>query len=163
MWELDCEESWALKNRFYWTVVLEKTLENPLDFKEIQPVHLKEISPGFSLEELVLRLKLQYLATHEKSWLIGKDPDAGRDLGQEEKGTTDNEILDGSPTRWTWVWVNSWRSGGLGGLPCWDSWGRKKSDTTEQRNGTQGPDKSLKKKWLIKLFGCETIPMCDII
>ena len=76
-------------------MVLEKTLQNPLDFKEIQSVHLKEISPGFSLEELVLRLKLQYLATHEKSWLIGKDPDAGRDLGQEEKGMTDNEILDG--------------------------------------------------------------------
>ena len=60
MWKLDCEESWAPKNRCFWTVVLEKTLESPLDCKEIQPVHLKEISPGCSLEGLMLKLKLQY-------------------------------------------------------------------------------------------------------
>ena len=60
MWELDCEESWVPKNWCFWTVVLEKTLESPLDCKEIQPVHLKEISPGCSLEGLMLRLKLQY-------------------------------------------------------------------------------------------------------
>ena len=60
MWELDCEESWALKNWCFWTVVLEKTLESPLDCKGIQPVHLKEISPGCSLEGLMLKLKLQY-------------------------------------------------------------------------------------------------------
>ena len=60
MWELDCEESWAPKNRCFWTVVLEKTLESLLDCKEIQPVILKEISPGCSLEGLMLKLKLQY-------------------------------------------------------------------------------------------------------
>ena len=60
IWELDCEESWALKNWCFWTVVLEKTLESPLDFKEIQPVHLKEISPGCSLEWMMLQLKLPY-------------------------------------------------------------------------------------------------------
>ena len=60
MWELDCEESWALKNWCLWTVVLEKTLERPLDCKEIQPVHSKEISPGISLEGMMLKLKLQY-------------------------------------------------------------------------------------------------------
>ena len=60
MWELDCEESWALKNWCFWTVVLEKTLESPLDCKEIQPVHPMEISPGCSLEGLMLKLKLQY-------------------------------------------------------------------------------------------------------
>ena len=59
MWELDCEESWVLKNWCFWTMVLEKTLESPLDFKEIQPVHPKEISPGCSLEGLMLKLKLQ--------------------------------------------------------------------------------------------------------
>ena len=59
MWELDCEESWVPKNWCFWTVVLEKTLESPLDFKEIQPVHLK-ISPGCSLEGLMVKLKLQY-------------------------------------------------------------------------------------------------------
>ena len=60
MWELDYEESWAMKNLCFWTVVLEKTLESPLDCKEIQPVHLKENSPGCSLEGLMLKLKLQY-------------------------------------------------------------------------------------------------------
>ena len=59
MWELDCEESWAPKNWCFWTVVL-KALDSPLDCKEIQPVHPKEISPGCSLEELMLKLKLQY-------------------------------------------------------------------------------------------------------
>ena len=60
MWKLDCEDNWALKNWCFWTVVLEKTLESPLDCKEIQPVHSKEISPGCSLEGLLLKLKLQY-------------------------------------------------------------------------------------------------------
>ena len=60
MWELDCEESWAPKNWCFWTVVLEKTLESPLDCKEVQSVHPKKISPGCSLEGLMLKLKLQY-------------------------------------------------------------------------------------------------------
>ena len=75
-------------------MVLEKTLESPLDCKEIQPVHLKEISPGCSLKGLMLKLKLQYFGhlIGKKSWLIGKDPDAGRDWGQEEKGATEDEM-----------------------------------------------------------------------
>ena len=60
MWELDCEESWVLKNWCFWTVVLEETLESPLDCKEMQPVHLKEISPECSLEGLMLKMKLRY-------------------------------------------------------------------------------------------------------
>ena len=60
MWELDCEESWAPKNWCFWTVVLEKTLESPLDCKEIQPVHSKGVSPGCYLEGMTLKLKLQY-------------------------------------------------------------------------------------------------------
>ena len=60
MWELDCEESWALKNWCFWTVVLKKTLESPLDCKEIQPVHPIEISPGISLGGMMLKLKLRY-------------------------------------------------------------------------------------------------------
>ena len=78
MWELDCEDSWAPKNWCFWTVVLEKTLESPLDCKEIQPVHLKEISPGCSLEGLMLKLKLQYFGhlmwsvdSLEKSLMLG--------------------------------------------------------------------------------------------
>ena len=68
--------------------MLEKTLESPLDCKEIQPGHLKEISPGISLEGMMLKLKLHYM----QSWLIGKDSDAGRDWGQEEKGMTEDEM-----------------------------------------------------------------------
>ena len=60
MWELDCEEGWAPKNWCFWTVVLEKTLESPLDCKEVKPVHPKEINPEYSLEGLMLKLKLQY-------------------------------------------------------------------------------------------------------
>ena len=79
MWELDYEESWALKNWCFWTVVLEKTLEGPLDCKEIQPVIIKEISPGCSLEGLMLRLKLQSFGhlmrradSYEKTLMLGK-------------------------------------------------------------------------------------------
>ena len=75
MWELDCKESWVPKNWCFWTVVLEKTLESPLDCKSNQSI-LKEISPGSSLDGLMLKLKLQYFV---KNWLIGKDPDAGKD------------------------------------------------------------------------------------
>ena len=110
MWELDYKESWALKNWCFWTVVLEKTLESPLDCKEIQPVHLKG-DPECSLEGLILRLKLW--PPDAKSWLIWKDPDAGKDWRREEKGTTDGWMA--SPTQWTWVWVDSgswWWTGG---------------------------------------------------
>ena len=79
MWELDCKESWAPKNWCFWTVVLEKTLESPLDSKEFQPVHPKEIRPGCSLEGLMLKLKLQYFGqlmwgadSFEKTLMQGK-------------------------------------------------------------------------------------------
>ena len=138
MWELDCEESWALKNWCFWTVVLEKTLECPLDCKEIQPVHPKGDQPwvffgrnGAKAETLIL------WPPHAKSWLIGKDSDAGRDWGQEEKGRTGWDGWMASPTRWTWVWVNSGVGDGQGGLACYDSWGCKESDTTERLNWTE--------------------------
>ena len=79
MWDLDYKESWASKNWCFWTVVLEKTLESPLNCKEIQPVHLKEISPEYSLEGLMLKLKLQYFGhlmwgtdSSEKTLMLGK-------------------------------------------------------------------------------------------
>ena len=85
MWELDCEESWAPKNWCFYTVVLEKTLSN-------QSI-LKEISPECSLERLILKLKLPILwPPNDKSRFIGKEPDARRDWGQEEKGTTEDEM-----------------------------------------------------------------------
>ena len=106
MWELDYKESWALKNWCFWTVVLEKTLESPLDCKEIQPVHPKGDQSWCSLERLILKLKLQYFG--HLMWLIGKDPDAGKDWRQGGEG--DDRGWDGwmsSPTWWTWVWVSS--------------------------------------------------------
>ena len=112
MWELDCEESWALKNWCFWTVVLEKTLESPLDCKEIQPVHPKGNQSWVFFGRTDAEAETPILwPPHPKSWLIGKDSDAGRDWGQEEKGMTgDDREWDGwmvSPTRWTWVWMNS--------------------------------------------------------
>ena len=105
-----CEESWALKNWCFWTVVLEKTLESPLDCKEIQLVHSKGDQPWefFGRTDAKAETPVLWLP-HAKSWLTGKDPDAGRDWGQEEKGTTEDEMAGwhASPTRWTWVWVNS--------------------------------------------------------
>ena len=94
MWELDCEESWAQKSWYFWTVVLEKILESLLDCKEIQPVHPKGdqswVFIGRTDAEAVTPI---LFPTDAKSWLIGKDPDAGRDWGQEEKGTTEDEMV----------------------------------------------------------------------
>ena len=108
MWELDCEESWVLKNWCFWTVVLEKTLESPLDCKEIQPVHSEGDKPWdfFGRNDVEAETPV-FRPPHAKSWLIGKHSDAGRDCCQEEKGTTEDEMagwhhwLDGR------VWVNS--------------------------------------------------------
>ena len=109
MWELDYKESWALENWCFWTVVLEKNLESPLDWKEIQPVHSKGDQPWDFLGRNDAKAETPVLwPPHAKSWLIWKDSDAGRDWGQEEKGT--DRGWDGwlaSPTQWMWVWVNS--------------------------------------------------------
>ena len=112
MWELDYKERWVPKNLCFWTVVLEKTLESPLDCKEIQPVHSKEDQPWCPLEGMMLtKAETPVLwPPHVKSWLIGKDSDAGRDWGQEEKGMTEDEMAGmASLARWMWVWVNSGR------------------------------------------------------
>ena len=96
IWDLDHNKGWALKNWCFQTLVLEKTLESPLDCKEINPVNstLKEINPEYSLEGLMLKLKLQYFAPPDvKRWLIRKDPDVGKDWRQEEKGTTEDEMV----------------------------------------------------------------------
>ena len=108
MWELDCEKSWALKNWCFFTVVLEKTLENPLDCKEIQPVHSKGDQSWVLIGRTDAEAETLILwPPHAKCWLIGKDPDAGRDWGQEEKGMTGWDGWMASWTRWTWVWVNT--------------------------------------------------------
>ena len=94
MWELDYKESWVLKNWCFWTVVLEKTLESPLDCKEIQPVHPK------GDQSWVFIVRTDFEATtpilwppDAKSWLIWKDHDSGKDWGQEEKGTTEDVMV----------------------------------------------------------------------
>ena len=109
MWELDFEESWAPKNWCFWTVVLEKTLESPLDCKEIQPVHSEgdQLWDFFGGNNAEVETPLLW-PPYAKSWLIGKDSDAGRDWGQEEK--LKDRGWDGwmaSLTQRTWVWVNS--------------------------------------------------------
>ena len=134
MWDLDCEESWAPKDWCFWTVVLEKTLESPLDCKEIQPVHSEGDQPWDFFGRNDAKAETPVLwAPHAKSWLTGKDSDAGRDWGQEEKGTTGDEMAG-------WHhWLNGRESGwtpgvgdGQGGLAWCGSWGRKESDTTER-------------------------------
>ena len=96
MWELDCEESWAPKNWCFWTVVLEKTLESPLDCKEIQPVHPKGDQCWVFIGRTEDEAETPILwPPHAKSWLIGKDPDVERDGGQEEKGRQRMRWLDG--------------------------------------------------------------------
>ena len=136
MWELDCEEGWAPKNWCFWTVVLEKTLKSPLDYKEIQPVHSEGDQPWdfFGRNDAKAETPVLWLP-HVKSWLIGKDSDGGRDWRQEEKGTTKDEMagwhhqLDGCESVWT-LGVGD----GQGGLMCHNSWGCKESDTTERLN-----------------------------
>ena len=107
--ELNHKESWVLKNWCFWTVVLEKTLECPLDCKEIQPVHPKGDQSWVFIGRTDAEAETPVLWPPDvKSWLIGKDPDAGRDLGAGGEG--DDKGWDGwmtSLTRWTWVWVNS--------------------------------------------------------
>ena len=94
MWELDYKESWVQKNGCFWTVVLEKTLESLLDCKEIQPVHPKGNQSWVFIGRTDAEAETPILwPPHTKSWLIGKDPDAGRNWGQEEKGTTEDEMV----------------------------------------------------------------------
>ena len=94
MWELDCEESWAPKNWCFWTVVLEKTLESPLDCKEIQPVHPKGDQSWIFIGRTDAEAETPILWPHDvKNWLIWKDPDAGKDCRREEKGMTEDEMV----------------------------------------------------------------------
>ena len=122
----------------FWTVVL-KILESTLDWKEIQPVHSKGDQSWVFIGRTDPEAKTPMLwPPHVKSWLIGKDPDAGRDWGQEEKGTTEDEVvgwhhwLDGHEFAWT-----PGVGDGQGGLVCCDSWVRKELGTTEWLNWTE--------------------------
>ena len=120
MWELDYKESWVLKNWCIWTVVLEKTLESPLDCKEIQPVHPKGNQSWIFIGRTDAEAEALILWPPDaKNWLIKKDTDAGEDWRQEEKGTTGWDGWMTSPMQWTWIWVSSrcwWWTGNSGML-----------------------------------------------
>ena len=139
MWELDYKGSWVPKYWCFWTVVLEKTLEHPLDCKEIQPVYPKGDQSWVFIGRTEAEAETPILWPPDvKDWLIGKDPDAGKDWRQEEKGMTEGEMvrwhhqLNGHEFGWT-LGVGDRQ----GGLLCCDSWGCKESDTTEQLNWTE--------------------------
>ena len=139
MWELCHEKGWALKNWCFQTVVLEKTLESPLDCKEIQPVNPKGKQSSVFIGRTDAEAETPILWLPDmKNWLIWKDSDAGKDWGQEEKGMTEDEAVG-------WHhWLNGHEFGwilgvgdGQGSLACCSSWGHKESDTTEQLNWTE--------------------------
>ena len=138
MWELDYIESWVPKNWCFWTVVLEKTLESPLECKKIQPVHSKGDQSWVFIGRTGADAETPILWPPDaKSWLIWKDPDSGKDWRQEEKGMTENEMVG-------WHhWFNGHGFGktpgvgdGQGGLVCCDSWSHKELDRTERLNWT---------------------------
>ena len=135
MWELDYKESWALKNWCFWTAAL-KTLESPLDCKGTQPVHPKGDQSWVFIGRTDAETETPILwPPHEKSWLTRKDPDAGKDWGQEEKGMTEDEMVGWHHQHGFW-----WTPGvgnGQGGLACCGSW-VKESDMTEWLNWTEG-------------------------
>ena len=136
MWELDYKEGWAPKNSCFWTVELEKSLESPLDCKEIRPVNLKEISSEYSLEALMLKMKLQYfdhitwITDSLENTLTGKD-------WRQEKWTAEDEMvgwhhwLDGDEFEQAAGFGD-----GQGSRVCFSSHGWKLSDMTEQLNWT---------------------------
>ena len=136
--ELDYKESWMMKNWCFWTVVLEKTLENPLDCKEIQPVHPKGNQSWIFTGRTDAEAETPILWPLDvKNWLIGKDSDAGKDWSQEEKGNNRGwDVCMASLTGWTRVWASSgswWLTG--------DAWhaavhGDVELDTTEWLNWT---------------------------
>ena len=136
MWELDHKESWALKNWCFWTVMLEKTLESPLDWKEMQLVHPKGNQPWIVIGRTEAEAETPILWPPEaKNRLTGKDPNAEKDWRQEKKRSTEDEMVG---------WHSQFdrpefeQAPGVcdiqGSLVCYSLWGCKESDTTEQLN-----------------------------
>ena len=116
--ELDCEESWALKNWCFWTVVLKKTLESPLDWKEIQPVYPKGDQFWVFIGRTYVEAETPMLWPPDaESWLIWKDPHAGKDWGQKEKGRSEDEMVGWhrghNGHAFEWIRGSSWWQGGL--------------------------------------------------
>ena len=143
--EVDCEKSWAPKNWCFWTVVLEKTLQSPLDCKEVQPVHPKGDESWVFIGGTDAEAETPTLwPPHAKSWLIGKDPDAGKDWRWEEKGMTEDEIvgwhhrLNGHEFEQTRSWWWTGKSGVLqpmGLQRVWNDWATELNWTSLERAG----------------------------
>ena len=139
MWELDYKESWAPKNWCFWIVVLEKILKSSLNCKEIQPVHPKGNQSWIFFGRTDAETEAPILWLPEvKNWLIGKDPDAGKDRRQEEKGMTENEMvgwhhqLNGHESEQALA-----DGDGQGSLVCYHPWSHKESDMTEWLNNNK--------------------------
>ena len=147
MWELDHKESWEPKNWWFWTVVLEKTLESPLNCKEIKPVNPKGNQSWIFIGKTDAQAPILW-PPDAKNWLIGKDADAEKDWRQEKTGTTDGWMA--SPTRWMWVWASprSW----WWTLACCSPWGLKELDVPEWPNRTGNNFKKL--EFSYKTYAC---------
>ena len=139
IWELDYKENWVSKNWCFWIAVLEKTLENPLDCKEIQAVHPNRNQSWIFIGRTDAEAEIPLLWPPDvKKWLIWKDPDEGKDWRQEEKGTTEDDMFG-------WHhWLNEREfeqvpgvGDGQGSLACCSPWGCKESDMTERLNWTE--------------------------
>ena len=139
MWEVDYNESWALKNWWFWTVVLEKMLESPLDCKEIQLVHPKGNQSWISIGRTDAEAESPILQSPDmRHWLTGKDLDTGKDWRWEEKGMTEDEMVG-------WHhWLNFYEfeqsagvGDGQGSLTSCSPWGHKELDVTERLNWTE--------------------------
>ena len=135
MWELDYKEDWASKDWCFWTVVLEKTFESPLDGKEIQLVHPKGNQSWIFIGRTDAETPILW-PPDVKNWLIGKAPDAGKDWWQEEKGMTEDEMAGGHH------WLSEFEQApgvddGQGSLVCCSPWGCKESDMTEWLSWTK--------------------------
>ena len=136
MWELDCKESWAPKNWCFWILVLEKILESPLDCKEMKPINPKGNQSWIFIWRSDAEAETPILWPPDlKKWFIGKDPDAGKDWRQEEKGMTEDEMV------WWYHWLDGREfeqalgvGDGQGSLECCSAWDHKESDMTKQLN-----------------------------
>ena len=137
MWELDYKKSWAQKNWCFWTVVLEKMFEGPLDWTEIKSINPKGTQSWIFIERTDAEAEAPKLWPPDaKRQVIRKDPDTGKDWRWEEKRTAEDEIDSwmALPTQWTHVWASSGSCNGQGSLMCCSPCGLKELDTTQQLN-----------------------------
>ena len=145
MWELDYKESWALNNWCFWTVLLEKILESPLDCKEIQPVCPKGSQSWMLIGRTDVEAETPVLWPHDaKNWLIGKDPDAGKDwrrrsrwLDEEEKGMAEDEMVGWHHQLNDMILDKVRELVRQEGLPCCSPWSRQELNSTVWLNGTE--------------------------